>query len=154
VVVVVVVSVESVVESVVDDSLESVVVVVKPVVVVSVVVVSVVVVAAAPVVMADGAAAYQAYGVGRSRGTQVFQLAGNIARGGIVELPFGVTLGELVDGYGGGTRSGRPVRTVQVGAASARRAGWARCAARKPSTRSSPTSTARRTSSCSRTSAS
>ena len=52
------------------------------------------------------------YGVGRSRGTQVFQLGGNIARGGIVETAFGITLGELVEGYGGGTRSGRPVRTV------------------------------------------
>jgi formate dehydrogenase iron-sulfur subunit len=71
--------------------------------------------AAVPMVLADGAAAYQEYGVGRSRGTQVFQLAGNIARGGIVELPFGVTLGELVNGYGGGTRTGRPIRAVQVG---------------------------------------
>ncbi len=71
--------------------------------------------AAVPMVMADGAVAYQSYGVGRSRGTQVFQLAGNIARGGIVELPFGVTLGELVNGYGGGTRTGRPIRAVQVG---------------------------------------
>jgi formate dehydrogenase iron-sulfur subunit len=71
--------------------------------------------AAVPMVMADGPAAYQAYGVGRSRGTQVFQLAGNIARGGIVEVPFGITLGELVNGYGGGTRTGRPIRAVQVG---------------------------------------
>ena len=71
--------------------------------------------AAVPGIMADGAAAYQALGMERSRGTQVFQLAGNIARGGIVELAFGVTLGELVDGYGGGTRSGRPLRAVQVG---------------------------------------
>jgi formate dehydrogenase iron-sulfur subunit len=71
--------------------------------------------AAVPGILADGAAAYQALGMDRSRGTQVFQLAGNIARGGIVELAFGVTLGELVEGYGGGTRSGRPLRTVQVG---------------------------------------
>ena len=71
--------------------------------------------AAVPGIMADGAAAYQALGMERSRGTQVFQLAGNIARGGIVELAFGVTLGELVEGYGGGTRSGRPLRAVQVG---------------------------------------
>lgn len=71
--------------------------------------------AAVPGIIADGAAAYQALGVDRSRGTQVFQLAGNIARGGIVELAFGVTLGELVEGYGGGTRSGRPLRAVQVG---------------------------------------
>jgi formate dehydrogenase iron-sulfur subunit len=70
---------------------------------------------AVPMVLADGGAAYADLGTGRSRGTQVFQLAGNVARGGIVELPFGVTLGELVDDYAGGTRSGRPVRAVQVG---------------------------------------
>ncbi len=63
-----------------------------------------------PMILADGGAAYADLGVGRSRGTQLFQLAGNIARGGLVELPFGVTLRELVDGYGGGTLSGRPVR--------------------------------------------
>ena len=71
--------------------------------------------AAVPGIIADGAAAYQALGMERSRGTQVFQLAGNIARGGIVELAFGVTLAELVEGYGGGTLSGRPLRAVQVG---------------------------------------
>jgi formate dehydrogenase iron-sulfur subunit len=64
---------------------------------------------------ADGGTGYAALGTGRSRGTQVFQLGGNIARGGIVELPFGVTLGELIVEYGGGTRSGRPLRAVQVG---------------------------------------
>jgi formate dehydrogenase iron-sulfur subunit len=65
--------------------------------------------------MADGAAGYTALGTGRSRGTQVFQLAGNIARGGIVETAFGITLGELVQDLGGGTNSGRPVRAIQVG---------------------------------------
>ncbi|CCH77054.1 Formate dehydrogenase, beta subunit [Nostocoides japonicum T1-X7] len=70
---------------------------------------------AVPMILAEGAAAYQARGVGRSRGTQVFQLAGNVRQGGIVELDFGVTLGELVEGYGGGTLTGRPVRAVQVG---------------------------------------
>ena len=62
-----------------------------------------------------GAAAYAALGVGRSRGTQVFQLAGNIARGGIFETAFGVTLGELVNDLGGGTATGLPVRAIQVG---------------------------------------
>ena len=71
--------------------------------------------ASVPTILADGAQAYQELGVERSRGTQVFQLGGNIRHGGIVETAFGVTLGELVDGYGGGTRSGRPVRAVQVG---------------------------------------
>jgi formate dehydrogenase iron-sulfur subunit len=72
-------------------------------------------IAAVPFVLSNGAAAYQELGTGRSRGTQVFQLAGNIARGGIVELAFGVSVDELVNGYGGGTRSGRPVHAVQVG---------------------------------------
>jgi formate dehydrogenase iron-sulfur subunit len=70
---------------------------------------------AVPMVLSDGGAAYAELGTGRSRGTQVFQLAGNIKRGGIVELPFGVSLRELVEEYGGGTLSGRPVRAVQVG---------------------------------------
>jgi formate dehydrogenase iron-sulfur subunit len=70
---------------------------------------------AVPTILAHGAAAYAEFGVERSRGTQVFQLGGNIARGGIVETAFGITLRELIEDYGGGTRSGRPVRAVQVG---------------------------------------
>ncbi|HOF35329.1 MAG TPA: NADH-ubiquinone oxidoreductase-F iron-sulfur binding region domain-containing protein [Dermatophilaceae bacterium] len=72
-------------------------------------------VAAVPSILADGPEAYAAHGVDRSRGTQVFQLAGNVARGGLVEVDFGITLRDLVEGFGGGTRSGRPVRAVQVG---------------------------------------
>lgn len=71
--------------------------------------------ATVPAILAGGAAAYQALGMGRSRGTQVFQLGGNVRQGGIVERAFGVTLRELVEGYGGGTFSGRPLRAVQVG---------------------------------------
>ncbi len=70
---------------------------------------------AVPMVLADGGEAYAAHGVGRSRGTQVFQLAGNVKQGGIVELPFGVSLRELVEDYGGGTLTGRPARAAQVG---------------------------------------
>ncbi len=68
-----------------------------------------------PMILADGGAAYAALGTGRSRGTSVFQLAGNVKQGGIVETAFGISLGELVEGFGGGTRSGRPVKAVQVG---------------------------------------
>ena len=71
--------------------------------------------AAIPGILSDGAPAYKSKGVGRSLGTQVFQLAGNIARGGVVELAFGVTLDRLVNGFGGGTRSKRAIRAVQVG---------------------------------------
>jgi formate dehydrogenase iron-sulfur subunit len=68
-----------------------------------------------PAILADGAAAYQALGTGRSRGTQVFQVAGNVQRGGILETAFGITLGEIVNDLAGGTETGRPVRAVQVG---------------------------------------
>lgn len=71
--------------------------------------------AAVPDILGRGAEAYSALGTGRSRGTQAFQLAGDIARGGLVETAFGVTLRELIEDFGGGTRSGRPVRAVQVG---------------------------------------
>jgi formate dehydrogenase iron-sulfur subunit len=71
--------------------------------------------AAVSSILAEGGAAYQDFGRGRSRGTLTVQLAGNIKRGGLVEIPFGATLRDLVDGYGGGTASGRPARAIQVG---------------------------------------
>ena len=71
--------------------------------------------AAIPGILSDGAPTYKSKGVGRSLGTQVFQLAGNIARGGVVELPFGITLDRLVNGFGGGTRTKKAIRAVQVG---------------------------------------
>jgi formate dehydrogenase iron-sulfur subunit len=71
--------------------------------------------ATVPIIMSDGAEFYKNFGMGRSRGTMPIQLAGNIKHGGLYETAFGITLGELVDAVGGGTRSGRPVRAVQVG---------------------------------------
>ena len=62
-----------------------------------------------------GGERYAGLGVNRSKGTLAFQLAGNIKRGGLVEKDFGVTLRELIDDWGGGTASGRPVKAVQVG---------------------------------------
>jgi formate dehydrogenase iron-sulfur subunit len=71
--------------------------------------------ASTPWILEHGAKAYAEYGVGRSRGSQPFQLAGNVRYGGLVELAFGATLRDLVEGFGGGTRTGRPIRAVQVG---------------------------------------
>ena len=71
--------------------------------------------ASTPWILAHGGKAYAEYGVGRSRGSQPFQLAGNVKRGGLVELAFGASIRQLVEDFGGGTRSGRPVRAVQVG---------------------------------------
>ncbi|MCX6433228.1 MAG: NADH-quinone oxidoreductase subunit NuoF [Actinobacteria bacterium] len=72
-------------------------------------------IAAVPFILEHGPEAYGALGTGRSIGTQVYQLAGNVRQGGIVETPFGITLRELVDGYAAGTRTGRPVRAIQLG---------------------------------------
>ena len=71
--------------------------------------------ASVPWILEHGAKAYAEYGMGRSLGSQPFQLAGNVRHGGLVELAFGATIRELVEGFGGGTRSGRPIRAVQVG---------------------------------------
>ncbi|HMO77525.1 MAG TPA: NADH-ubiquinone oxidoreductase-F iron-sulfur binding region domain-containing protein [Sphingopyxis sp.] len=71
--------------------------------------------AAVPFILSHGADAYAAVGFGRSRGTMPVQLAGNVKHGGLFEVGFGITLGELVNDVGGGTASGRPVRAVQVG---------------------------------------
>jgi formate dehydrogenase iron-sulfur subunit len=71
--------------------------------------------ASVPLILSRGAAFYRDHGLGRSRGTLPFQLAGNIQFGGLVEKAFGVTLRQLLYDFGGGTRSGRPIKAVQVG---------------------------------------
>ncbi|OWJ91781.1 formate dehydrogenase [Pseudomonas sp. A46] len=68
-----------------------------------------------PTILARGAQFYRDFGMGRSLGTMPFQLAGNVRHGGLVERAFGLTLRELVEGYGGGTASGRPLKAAQVG---------------------------------------
>jgi len=76
---------------------------------------NVITLASVPWILAHGAQAYADYGSGRSRGTLPIQLAGNIRRGGLVERAFGLSLRELLYDYGGGSASGRPIRTVQIG---------------------------------------
>ena len=71
--------------------------------------------ASVPVILSEGAKFYKDFGMGRSRGTLPIQLAGNIKYGGLVEVAFGIPLGDLINDFGGGTRSGRPVRAAQVG---------------------------------------
>jgi formate dehydrogenase iron-sulfur subunit len=71
--------------------------------------------ASVPVIMAKGAAFYKDFGLGRSRGTIPLQIAGNVKYGGLYEVAFGLTLGQIVNEIGGGTASGRPVKAVQVG---------------------------------------
>ena len=76
---------------------------------------NVITLASVPAILADGADAYRGYGVDNSRGTLPLQLAGNVKRGGLIEVGFGRTLREVVDGFGGGSLSGRPIRAIQVG---------------------------------------
>ncbi|WP_135447923.1 MULTISPECIES: formate dehydrogenase beta subunit [Tabrizicola] len=71
--------------------------------------------ASVPVILAKGAAFYKDFGLGRSRGTIPLQIAGNVRFGGLYEVAFGLTLGQIVNEIGGGTASGRPVKAVQVG---------------------------------------
>jgi formate dehydrogenase iron-sulfur subunit len=76
---------------------------------------NVITLASVPAILADGAGAYKDHGQARSRGTLPLQLAGNIRRGGLVERAFGLTVRELLEDYGGGSLSGRPIRAVQIG---------------------------------------
>jgi formate dehydrogenase iron-sulfur subunit len=76
---------------------------------------NVVTLATVPVILARGAAFYRDFGLGKSRGTVMLQLAGNVKNGGLVERGFGLTVRELVFGYGGGSATGGPVRAVQIG---------------------------------------
>lgn len=71
--------------------------------------------ATVPIILAQGAEHYENYGAGHCRGTLPFQLAGNIKYAGLVELAFGSSLNTLLNDFGGGTRSGKPMRAVQVG---------------------------------------
>lgn len=67
------------------------------------------------IILAKGSEFYASFGMGRSLGTMPFQLAGNLKYTGLVELAFGVTLQELIEDYAGGSRSGRPLRSIQAG---------------------------------------
>lgn len=71
--------------------------------------------ATVPAILANGSQWYRDFGMGRSQGTLPFQLAGNVRQGGLVEKAFGVTLNQLLNDFGGGSASGRPFRTAQVG---------------------------------------
>ena len=66
-------------------------------------------------ILADGGDEYARHGVDRSTGTLPIQLGGNVKYGGLIEVPFGISLREIIEVWGEGTRSQRPVRAVQVG---------------------------------------
>ena len=71
--------------------------------------------ACVPWIIRRGAGAFAALGAGNSRGTKVFALAGKINRGGLIEVPMGITIREVVEDIGGGIRNGRSFKAVQLG---------------------------------------
>ncbi len=66
-------------------------------------------------IMKNGAAAFNRVGTESSRGTKVFALAGKVARGGLIEVPMGMTIREVVEEIGGGVANGREFKAVQIG---------------------------------------
>jgi NADH-quinone oxidoreductase subunit F len=68
-----------------------------------------------PWIIESGAKVFAAYGTERSKGTKVFALAGKIARGGLVEVPMGITLREVINDVGGGVPGGHAFKAVQLG---------------------------------------
>ena len=66
-------------------------------------------------IVRNGADAFAAYGTEKSKGTKVFALAGKVARGGLIEVPMGITARQVVEEVGGGVAGGKRFKAVQVG---------------------------------------
>ncbi|MCP3960973.1 MAG: NADH-quinone oxidoreductase subunit NuoF [bacterium] len=71
--------------------------------------------ACVPWILRHGADAFAALGTATSKGTKVFALAGKVRRGGLIEVPMGVTIREVVETQGGGLENGRRLKAVQLG---------------------------------------
>ncbi len=71
--------------------------------------------ASLPWIFRNGPGAFAAMGTSTSRGTKVFALAGKVRRGGLIEVPMGVTIRQIVDEIGGGVAEGRKLKAVQIG---------------------------------------
>lgn len=68
-----------------------------------------------PWIIRNGADAFARFGTGASKGTKVFALAGKVRRGGLIEVPMGISLRQIVEEIGGGVPGGRSLKAVQVG---------------------------------------
>ena len=66
-------------------------------------------------IIRNGAKAFAQYGTEDSKGTKVFALAGKVKRGGLVEIPIGMPIHQVVEDIGGGTSSGKALKAVQMG---------------------------------------
>ena len=68
-----------------------------------------------PWIMRKGAKVFSKIGTEKSKGTKVFALAGKIARGGLIEVPMGITIHEIIENIGGGIANGKQFKAVQIG---------------------------------------
>ncbi len=68
-----------------------------------------------PWILRHGPEQFSAYGTRTSKGTKVFALAGNVQRAGLIEIPMGTTIREIVEEIGGGVGPGRRFKAVQIG---------------------------------------
>jgi NADH-quinone oxidoreductase subunit F len=68
-----------------------------------------------PWIFRNGGEAYAAIGTKKSKGTKVFALTGKIAHGGLVEIPMGLTLHDVIYDIGGGIKDGKKFKAVQMG---------------------------------------
>ena len=66
-------------------------------------------------IILNGAEWFRSFGIERSPGTKVFALTGDVVNTGLIEVPMGTTLGDVVFKIGGGIRTGRPFKAVQIG---------------------------------------
>ena len=71
--------------------------------------------ASVPWIIRNGAKAFAAYGTEKSKGTKTFALAGKVRRGGLIEVPMGMTIHEIVYDIGGGVPEGRKFKAVLMG---------------------------------------
>jgi len=68
-----------------------------------------------PWIIRHGAGEFSSVGTHNSKGTKVFALAGKVARGGLIEVPMGITIRKIVEDIGGGVAPGRKFKAVQIG---------------------------------------
>ena len=71
--------------------------------------------ATVPWIIRNGSDAFARLGTEKSKGTKVFSLAGKVTRGGLIEVPMGITIREIVEDIGGGIEKGRQFKAVQIG---------------------------------------
>ena len=71
--------------------------------------------ACVPIILADDGASFNAIGTSDTHGTKAFALAGKVRQGGLIEVPVGITIDDIVEKYGGGAEKGHEIKAVMIG---------------------------------------